>query len=292
MRIQPWSLAIVSLAWFGALVAPGPAGAESPFDPQYPFDTAIIEIEFGGIQSGGATVWIDGDRMSRHEKRTTKVMGMGNTEESWTISTPEEVLIWTVGEPKAYRSVNPAAKMQEEYGKLSASEQEVVRRNAEKMGNVYLGAIGGGEQSTGRFLGYDVDIVEVMGTKQYFLSGTSIAVKQSGGMAGMQLEETATKIEADVDIPEEKFRLPAEVEVVPSPGGDMAVNIAMSQFEALKDPDFERKWKAQQAQAAAAPAGMPPAPPGAAGEGQPDVAEMMKMMEKAMKEMQKAGAAP
>ena len=280
MRIQRWvSASLVLLVVCVASFRPTRSvAAETPFDPKYPFETAILSFEFGGIQSGTATVWIDGDRMARHEKRTTTVMGMAQTQEEWTISTPEEVLIWEVGAPTAYRSTNPTAEMQEDYRKLSAAEQEVVRRNADIMGNVYLGALGGGKQSTGKFLGYDVDIVEVMGTKQFVLAGTALVVKQEGGVAGMEIKETATKIETDVDIPGDKFRLPENVKVVPSPAGDMASNVARSTFESLKDPNFEANWKARQAQAASAPAGAPA--------GQPDMAEMMKQMEEAMKRMQ------
>lgn len=288
MRSRPWSALLLSLAL--ALVAPRPGLAESPFDPRLPFETAIIHVEFGGIASGDATIWIDGDRMARHEKRTTTVMGMSQTQEQWTISTPEEMLVWEVGEPTAIRSENPAKRMREEYRKLSAAEQEVVARNSKKMGNVFMAGLGGGKTTSGTFLGYDVDIVEVMGSKQYMLKGTPLLVKQEGGMAGMKMSETATKIEADVAVPQDKFRLPPEVKVVPNPAGDMATNIAMSTFESLKDPNFEEKMAAGGAPATkgrATPAGMPGMP---SGQGMPDAKELQKAMEQMMKAMQKAGA--
>ena len=55
--------------------------------------------------SGGGTVFLDGGRMARHEKRTTTVMGMAPSREQWTISTPESVVIWEVGEPTAHHGV-------------------------------------------------------------------------------------------------------------------------------------------------------------------------------------------
>lgn len=279
----------VLLLSFALLVAPTVAVAESPFAPKYPFETAIIHFEFGGIQSGSATMWIDGDRMARHEKRTTTVMGMARTEEQWTIQTPEEMLIWEVGEPTAVRSENPAKRMREEYEKLSASEQEVVRRNSKKIGNVFMGGMGGGSRTKGKFLGYDVDIVEVMGTKQFMLANTPLLLKQEGGMAGMQIKETATKIEPDVAVPADKFALPPEVKIVPNPAGDMATSMAMGTFEALKDPNFEQRMKEARAQ----PGGMPDmSGMVAGGEGQPDPAQMMKAMEEMMKAMQKSGAMP
>lgn len=121
-----------------------------------------------------------------------------------------------------------------------------------------------------------------MGTKQYMLAGSPLMVKQEGGMAGMSISETATKIEADVSIPADKFELPAEVKVVPNPAGEMSTEIAMGTFDALKDPNFEEKMRASQAQAPSMPA-MPGMPSG--GKGQPDPAQMMKMMEEMMKSL-------
>lgn len=280
-------LALV-FAVLSMLGTPLGAAEESPFAPKYPFDTAILHSEFGGIQSGKGTTWIDGEKMARHEKRTTTVMGMGQTQEQWTIQTPESIIVWEVGKPTAMRSDNPAGKMREEYEKLSASEQEVVRRNSQKLGNVFMGGMGGGTQTKGEYLGYPVDIIEVMGTKQYLLAGTPLLLKQEGGMAGMEIKETVTKIEKDVPIPADKFELPPEVKVVPNPAGDMATNMSMGTFEALKDPNFEEKMKAARAQGAAgAPGGMPDLSGMAqGGEGQPDPAEMMKAMEQMMKAMQ------
>lgn len=70
----------VLLVLLAPLAVPGAADGASPFDPRYPFDTAIIHVEFGGIMSGSATIWIDGDRTARHEKGTTYRRGR----KSWT----------------------------------------------------------------------------------------------------------------------------------------------------------------------------------------------------------------
>ncbi|MFQ5470251.1 MAG: hypothetical protein ACE5EH_08080 [Gammaproteobacteria bacterium] len=223
----------------------GVMAEERPWEVRLPFETAIIHYEITGSQKGKETLYIR-DHGNEHVKVTkskTKIMFVTTKTDTITITTRGKVITVNMEDKTGVKMTNPNAIFEQEYSKLSAKEKKIVKENIEKTGMNLSAAVGAEVMLKGdNHLGYDCDVVKVMGTTSCNIAGSSILLKMESSMMGMGSSTIAKKIEENVAIPENIFRVPEGVKVIESrEQEEMARGMVQTMLAMMKDPDAERK---------------------------------------------------
>lgn len=216
--------------------------AESPFKPKLPFRSAVITYDITGTESGSEVLYIKegGAYEAKHRKTAVKIFGISRKTEILDISTPEWVYSINVNEKSGTKNVNPIIYMNEEYNKLSKSDQKKVIANAEKFGNAYMKNLNGEVvKNAETILGYKCDLVTMMGVRVYSISGTGIPLKSSSEMMGVKMEQTAKSVDKTTP-PDKVFEVPAGIKITHDPRGDEAsrdfARITVQSLVEGKDP--------------------------------------------------------
>ena len=217
------------------------AGDELAWEKKLPFAAATIHYSIQGMEKGMEVLYIreNGKERATYRETVADMMGMKMTNRTIMFKTPEYIYSYDLEKQQGYKGVNPQKYMIEEYGKLSAIEQEKVRQNAKKMGVAYAEGMGGNIQPNAvEILGYQCDKVEITGGSSTFLiHDTDVALKTEMNMMGMKLTIVAESLEKG-QVDDKKFEHPAGINAEVSRQSDeIAEKMAKQAILMLKDPE-------------------------------------------------------
>lgn len=219
------------------------ADTKNPWDIKLPFKTAVIEYSLKGTQNGTAILYVrkSGQERAYYTEAVTKMLFVKMDNKTLDLTTPESILNIDLKKKTAVSTPNPISKNRNDFEKLTDAEKETVVKNVELLKTRGFDIMGQGNttKKQGEHLGQAVDVLDANGMTIWTLKDTDIPVKTSVSVMGMNTEITATKISLDVDVSDDKFVLPAGVQVQANP---MAAAAATSfGVDTLKDPEFEKK---------------------------------------------------
>ena len=246
-QLRPFLLLLAAL-----LLPTASAGAaENPFGHTLPFKSATVAYQITGNETGTETLHIAdyGRKRARLRDSTAKFMFVTTRNHTLELIDPEWQITIDLDKKSGTKTINPVKLLNEEYNKLSAAEQKIVRRNLEKMGaNAATGATV--QYKAAKHLGHPCDVVTAAGVKSLVLSGTDVAAKVEIKTTGMQSRTVATKIDTKAAVAASKFAVPAGIKVNRDPAQDEAARrSAKATIAFLKDPEADKKVAAGVAEA-------------------------------------------
>ncbi len=249
-----------------------------PWAPKLPFTQAVINYQIDGTEKGTQTLYIKdgGQTTAKHRKTTTKIMGIKNETNTIEVTTADYVVSVNLIDKTGTRQDNPVKYMIEEYNKLSAEDKQKVMSNAEKTGmNMMAGMNGKVTPKAKKIHGFDCDLVEVMGTKNYQINGTGIELLTQSNIMGVKVNVEAKSIDTKAAIPANAFEVPAGIKLETHPqANEMAKNMAKMTIQGLVSGSANIQIKngkgAQQPQMPQMPQDMP--------QGLGDLQKMMEQM--------------
>ncbi len=196
--------------------------ADSPWDTKLPFKSATLEYQVTGSMNGTKTLYIKdyGQKSAEYTDTVMSMFGMKQQQKNLTLTTPDWVYEYDLVAREGTKQINPTKIFNEEYNKLSRSEQKKLHQNAEKFGIDFIGGLQGKiKKNAATILGQKCDLSEVMGTQVYTLSGTSLPLKISSKTLGLQTQEEAIKFNKD-SVPDSKFQHPKGITAHHNPDTD------------------------------------------------------------------------
>lgn len=260
------------------LVSLSSAWADDLWQVQLPFQQATINYTLTGGQTGTETLYIrdSGREQARYRTATSKMIFGESKIDEIEITTPDWVYSIDLTTRSGSKSANPIKFMQEEYDRLSSSEQQTVRKNMEEMGMAAMrGMQGSVQQKAATLLGYACDKVSMTGSTTWSLHKSGIPLKSEINMMGMHSIVEATSVDT-APVSADRFVPPANIAIEHDQEADrMSRSMAKSMIDSLKSPHA-----AQQMPQQASPFGSVQPPPASQANGdQPSREEMEKAME-------------
>lgn len=185
----------ISISFLACLVFLGSVfAADDMWEKKLPFESATITYRVDGMEKGTEVLYIKdyGRHAAKNRTATMSVMGMKVETNTLELMDPDWVYTYDLNQKTGTRSVNPKKYMKQEYDTLSAAEKKQVMKNAEQLSVNFLSGGGGKvEKNVSEMFGFKVDRATVMGLDTYLIHDTSITLKTSGSIMGMQFNVTA-----------------------------------------------------------------------------------------------------
>ena len=200
------------------------AAVENPWETRLPIESGLIIYKATGNMRGKKALYFKdfGRTTAEYAKLTLNVMGILNTENTVKITTPDWIYCINRRTKEGTKEVNPNKYLIAEFNKLSTSEKEKVARNIAKSGKFDIeGFQGKIARKAVKFLKYDCDIVNILGTEIYLLSGTDIPLRTVGTTMGLEIKEIATSIKCG-NPPAKAFSIPT-IRYQTEPGAERRV---------------------------------------------------------------------
>ncbi|HBI14807.1 MAG TPA: hypothetical protein DDY20_04745 [Desulfobulbaceae bacterium] len=249
-----------------SLFAAAPAMADdSPWEMKLPFQHATISYTIAGSENGTETLYIRdyGKQRAKKHEGITSMFGISNKTSSLEITDPDWLYIFDLVAKTGTKSTNPAKIFNEEYRKLSAAEQQNVKKNAKELGLSMANQFQGETVlKATQILGYDCDRTTVMGMTVNVIHQTDVPLLTEMNLLGMQSTVTATAIDTSAP-PDAAFALPADITPVQDAEADaLSQQMARDMVSTLKEPDGAEKMKAKWQSGAFGMPGADPAPEG------------------------------
>ncbi len=245
-RIKIYQFFIVTLI---VLLFTSIACAENPWRKKLPFKEATIHYSHTGSENGTETLYIKdyGNQRAVYKDTTTKILFAVTRENTITITDKDWVYLFDIIEKTGKKSINPVKCFTTEFNKLSPKEKTTVAQNAEKFGvtvtDTFQGQI---QKNATKILGYDCDMVSLMGTKIYSIHDTDITLKADVSMMGLKSSTLATGIETG-KVPDTVFSFPEGIIPVHQEEADrMVQQMAVNMIARLKDPNAAETFKIEQ----------------------------------------------
>ncbi len=169
----------------------------------FPFKTGIIEYQKTGKTKGTTTKYIDdyGYKQADYTESVTKIFGMKTKENSGSILIGPTVYAIDYKKNTANKSENP---VYDTYANSKGDYDKLGKQAMEALGFTDTG-------KTGTVLGNQCKIWKSNLGEIWIWKG--LALKTTTRFLGMEMEEIATKISLDVDIPKEKFVVPKGMKI-------------------------------------------------------------------------------
>lgn len=168
----------------------------------YTIKSGYIEYKVTGNSTGTKKLWWDNfGNMSRTESNiitVTKIFGMTNETKEERISVTKKNQFWDADlVEKVYQTgIYDIEENLAFYENMTEAEKRAFEK---KMLDQYGGSIVGKES----ILGYECDIVSVMGAKSWVYKG--FVLKTEASIMGITITETAVKFEQNIAVPASKF---------------------------------------------------------------------------------------
>jgi len=241
--------------------------ADSPWDMKLPFEHATISYEITGMESGTETLYIKdyGKYRAVHHDGTTSMLGFTSKARRLEITDPDWHYMFDLEEKTGTKTTNPTKLFNEEYKKLTAAEQENVRKNSEELGISMIKDFQGQTiEKAATILGYECDRTTVMGITVNVIHKTDVPLLTEMNLMGMKAKILATAIDTSAPPAAEAFALPADITaVLDQAAEDGARQMTANFISTLKEPDGAEKMKAQMASASPQQPGTQPQGQGA-----------------------------
>ncbi|MFC1512972.1 hypothetical protein ACFL5J_00815 [Thermodesulfobacteriota bacterium] len=222
--------------------------AANPFDHRLPFKTATISSTISGSENGTETLYVAdyGRKRARLCETAGKILFVTTKTHTLEITDPDWQINIDLAEKTGTKAISMHKLLKQEYERLSAAEQKVVRANIAKMG---ANAGAGGQQQieykAAKHLGRACDVVTIAGMTTYVLAGTDIVVKSDMETMGVKSHTVATSIDTKSGVGGDRFVVPAGIEVTHDPAMDEQNRQgARASINYLKDPQAAEKSRA------------------------------------------------
>lgn len=189
---------------------------QSPWDYKLPFKEATVEYKVDGSMKGSKVIYIRdyGRTSATHTNTSMSMFGIQQKQQEIVIATPEWVNSYDLIARQGSKQVNPTKLFNEEYAKLSAADQKKVMTNAEKYGVSSIeGLQGEVQKKAAKFLGYECDVTNAMGTEVYSIADTGFPLKMTSQTMGVKYSEEAISIKKG-EVSDDKFSHPKGIKAV------------------------------------------------------------------------------
>lgn len=185
--------------------------------------SAIVEVKYssggyGSTTTGTKTTWYAdyGRKQATVQKETvtTKVFGMGSTEETETLTIMDGEYVYTIDLKKKTGMRMSMAGMKN----FAAGYTEEVERQGKTMeqhADEMVKQFNGKWLGEGKVLGRTCRILEMWGIKQWLYK--QIPLKVEGNIMGVKTQEEATSIKENVSISADRFKVPSGIEMTDAP---------------------------------------------------------------------------
>jgi len=247
---------------------------QSPWDYKLPFKEAAVEYKVDGSMKGSKTIYIrDYGRTSATYTNTSMSMfGIQQKQQEIVIATPDWVYSYDLIARQGSKQVNPTKLFNEEYAKLSKSDQKKVMANAEKFGvSSVEGLQGKVQKGAVKFLGYECDVTNAMGTEVYSIADTGFPLKMTSQTMGVSYSEEAISIKKGA-VSDDKFSHPKGIKAVHNKQAD-----AMMRTQVKSIISQLRSGEMSQTQGSNQQMGIPSSQPGNGSENDLSTEEMQQL---------------
>ena len=169
----------------------------------FPFKSGIIEYQKTEKTKGSSIKYIEdyGYKQADYGESVTKILGMKTEQKEGTILIGPMVYAIDYEDNTVYKGGNPV------YELYANSKGDYIELGEQAMGN--LGFTNTGK--TGTVLGKECEIWK--GTLGEIWTWKGLALKSTTKILGIKMEETATKITIDTNVPKSKFEVPKDMEI-------------------------------------------------------------------------------
>ena len=178
---------------------------------RYLIKSGYVEYELTGSTKGIKKIWWDNygdkERIEIKSSSEIKVFGMVQKEEVHSIHISNGDKFW-----HANLIDGTGVKGSEEYYDQVDINEDMTDAEREKFEEDMLNAFGGERLPPESFLGYTCEVVKVLGAKVWVYKG--VTLKSTAKMLGVEVNETATKFDANIKVDESKFEPPKDIEFI------------------------------------------------------------------------------
>lgn len=177
----------------------------------YLVKSGYVEYELTGSTKGIKKVWWDdyGDKERVEIKSSSeiKVFGMVQKEEEHSLHISNGDKFWHVN-----LLDGTGVKGTEEYYETFDYTEEMTDAEKKEFEEDMLKAFGGERLPPEIFLGYTCEVVKALGAKVWVYKG--VTLKSTAKLLGVEVNETATKFQANIKIDSSKFEEPVDIEFI------------------------------------------------------------------------------
>ena len=169
---------------------------------RYQINSAVVEFALAGAQNGTETLYFTDYGVREAKYTTSEIKLAGITQKTNKVTILEREMIYSIDLDK-----RTGTKMK------NPMYEKFVGKDATEVGEKMMKSMGAQKTGTEVILDKTCDVWEVknLGSKTWIWNG--IPLKTETKMMGMQMAITATQIEAEANIPKEKFEIPAGVKM-------------------------------------------------------------------------------
>ncbi len=192
----------LSLAILTTLLSIG-AFAQKANYKVFPFKSGIIEYQKTGKTKGSSIKYIEdyGYKQADYGESVTKIFGMKTEQKEGTILIGPIVYAIDYENDAVAKGENPVYEL---YANSNGNYIELGEQAMENLGFTNTG-------KTGTVLGKECEIWK--GTLGEIWTWKGLALKSTTKILGIKMDETATKITIDTNVPANKFEVPKDMEI-------------------------------------------------------------------------------
>ena len=176
---------------------------------QFAVKSGYVEYKLSGNTTGTKFIWWDnyGSQSCTETKSAsvTKVFGIKSETKEHTISIIKDGQFWSVNLEENTGQTGKIPNYQQMFGFNEMSEEE-----RKQFGKDILEGLGGEILGMEKVLGYECEVVELMGAKVWTYKGVNL--KSEAKILGIETNEIATKFEQNISVPSSKFIAPANID--------------------------------------------------------------------------------
>ncbi len=176
---------------------------------RYYIKSGQVKYEISGSATGSSDMYFDnyGMKEADFEKSIIEVMGQKTESDKLTLMDGEWVYSVDFLENVGSKMANPVLS-------IADSELDLVA-----IGRKVMEQMGGKQIGNEDVLGYDCEVWEMQGAKIWIHKG--ILLNTEADMMGMKIVKKAIKIDFDIDIPADKFKVPEGINMTELPESGM-----------------------------------------------------------------------
>ena len=169
----------------------------------FPFNSGIIEYQKTGKTKGSSIKYIEdyGYKQADYGESVTKIFGMKTEQKEGTILIGPIVYAIDYENDAVAKGENPVYEL---YANSNGNYIELGEQAMENLGFTNTG-------KTGTVLGKGCEIWK--GTLGEIWTWKGLALKSTTKILGIKMDETATKITIDTNVPANKFEVPKDMEI-------------------------------------------------------------------------------
>jgi len=195
------------------LLLPSCGNKKVEANEQRAFETMVIEYQSKTSMAGvemveHETMWIDqgNNKEATLTKQESKIMGQTSTEETLNITDGNWSYTINMQDKTGTKTnIKELKEMAQVFAKLMKVDAKSLKELVEKNGGKMLG-----EET---FLGKTCTVIELMGTKQWLYKGVPLKIE----MNKVNYVKEAVKVEENVKIPADRFKIPQGVAITEAP---------------------------------------------------------------------------